>query len=380
MKDQIPQFLENEFTKGKSFTNKFPEEIKQFMIDYSNNYSWDLGSNLKRILRVMKQGVTDLPICKLDGCNKKTVIKVSSTTVTEACCSAHARKVYYMENYGVENVSQLKETKEKKIATTMKNYGVSNPSQADVIKKKKEETMMKNFGVRHNFCNGELRDKAFEKGKAASLEKYGVEFYQQSEQGKKNYKAILMERYGVEALGAIPGNEEKKRKTCMARYGVENVFQDAAVNAKRSEVMIARYGTDIAMHSAEILSKLMNNVFRRKEFQWNTGEISILQGYEPTVLKELEDAGYKFKDVITDVELMPDFYYCFEGKLKRYYPDFYIPDEKLIIEVKSLWTLEQGIDMNKAKFKVVIDDGFNFKLEIRSAKGEKIKSPLFPLL
>lgn len=59
---------------------------------------------------------------------------------------------------------------------------------------------------------------------------------------------------------------------------------------------------------------------------------------------------------------------------------FYIPNKNLIIEVKSLWSLEQSLELNKAKIDVDSALGFDFKLEIRNIKGEKIKSPLFPLL
>jgi type III secretory pathway component EscU len=52
-------------------------------------------------------------------------------------------------------------------------------------------------------------------------------------------------------------------------------------------------------------------------------------------------------------------------KKRRYYPDFYIPKENLIIEVKSQWTLELHKDKNQAKFQAVKEAGFNFRLEIR---------------
>ena len=55
----------------------------------------------------------------------------------------------------------------------------------------------------------------------------------------------------------------------------------------------------------------------------------------------------------------------FEGKKHRYYPDFYIPEENLIIEVKSQWTLDLHKDKNQAKFQAVKEAGFNFRLEVR---------------
>jgi len=366
MKRQIPSFLKNEFTKGKSFTHKFPLEIKQFMINYANEYDWYLGNDLKKIFRLMKQGISELPECRLNDCKKKSRIKVAKKGgLSETCCEAHARKLYYLNNYGVENVSQLKETKEKKIRTSMKNYGVSNPSQAKEIKQKKENTLMENYGVRHNFCNGEIRDRAFETTKKRCLATHGVEHYLQSEQGKEIQKKALQVKYGVETVGAIPGNEEKKRLHNMTKYGVENVFQTKIVQEKRAENMIVRYGVIHPLQNATLCSKMFKSVFRKKEYIWKTGEISILQGYEPIVLLELEENGYKFDSIITDAELMPEIWYSFEGKERRYYPDFYIPNENLIIEVKSEYTLQADFDKNQKKFEAVKSLGFDFRLEVR---------------
>jgi hypothetical protein len=365
MKTQIPKFLKNEFTKGKSFTNKFPDEIKQFMIDYANYYNWGLNDNLKNIFRMMKQGISELPTCKLDGCNKKVKYSIRKKGFTETCCEAHSRKAYYLENYGVENVSQLDETKKKKVETSMRNYGVSNPSQADEIKIKKEETLLENYGVKHGFCNGEIRDRAMETTKQVCLEKYGFEYHQQSEQSKEKMKSILKQKYGVESVGAIPGNEEKKKLSNLKKYGVSNVFQLDEVKEKREESLLENYGVTHPLQNSELVSKMLSSVFRKKEYIWQTGEVSIVQGYEPIVLSELEQQGYKFQDVITDAELMPEIWYEFEGKQRRYFPDFYIPSENLIIEVKSEYTLQADFEKNEKKFEATKSLGFDFKLEVR---------------
>jgi hypothetical protein len=60
-----------------------------------------------------------------------------------------------------------------------------------------------------------------------------------------------------------------------------------------------------------------------------------VQGYEPIVLKELEESGYCFNDVKTQQDDMSVIWYYFKGVKRRYFPDFYIPSENLIIEVKS---------------------------------------------
>lgn len=106
-------------------------------------------------------------------------------------------------------------------------------------------------------------------------------------------------------------------------------------------------------------------MYKKKKYIWKTGEISILQGFEPIVLKELEKIGYKYNEIKTEYHDMPEIYYVMNNKKRRYYPDFYIPTENLIIEVKSTYTLTSKIEENKLKFNAVKDAGYNFKLEVR---------------
>lgn len=63
MNTKIPNFLLLEISKRHSYVDKFPTEIKSFMIDYANYYNWGLHQNLNKIIRVMRMGVTTLPIC-----------------------------------------------------------------------------------------------------------------------------------------------------------------------------------------------------------------------------------------------------------------------------------------------------------------------------
>jgi hypothetical protein len=51
-------------------------------------------------------------------------------------------------------------------------------------------------------------------------------------------------------------------------------------------------------------------------------------------------------------------------KKKRYYPDFFIKDENIIIEVKSKYTYEVELEKNKLKEKASREIGFNYRLII----------------
>jgi hypothetical protein len=57
-------------------------------------------------------------------------------------------KQIVIDRYGVENISQLDEVKNKKKNTTRKNYGVDNPFQSEVIKEKIKSTNLEKYGVK----------------------------------------------------------------------------------------------------------------------------------------------------------------------------------------------------------------------------------------
>ena len=70
MKDQIPQFLQEQLTRKKVTTRIFPEEIKNFMERYDKYYNWQLNGNLRRIIIAIRQNLSDLPQCTYKGCFK----------------------------------------------------------------------------------------------------------------------------------------------------------------------------------------------------------------------------------------------------------------------------------------------------------------------
>ena len=295
MKDDIPQFLQDKLKQSKALTNKFPDTIKQFLIDYSEFYNWGLGDNLSLIFKVLKQIKSELPGCGYNECNNKVII-TKEGIVSNGCCYQHAVKATNIEKYGVENNLQIPSVREKIEKNNMVKYGVKNVGQAETIKQKMRETNQRLHGVDNAMKNKD-----------------------------------------------ISSTQQKKMK----------------------ETMIKKYGVEYALHNPELLDKHHNSLYKHKKFQWKSGEIVNLQGNEPIVLRELEENGYTFETVFTDVKDMPEIWYSYEGKQHRYYPDFYIPSENLIIEVKSQYILDLQWDKNQAKFQATKDLGFEFRLEVR---------------
>ena len=217
------------------------------------------------------------------------------------------------------------------------------------------------YGVENPFSSEIIKDKI----KEINMQRLGVEYPMQSDEIKSKAQYTCIERYGVYNPMKLDSVLNKMRETFLCKYGVEHPMHYEFFKEKHRNTMFRNYGVYHNMHNPDSLDKQQKSTYKRKEYKWQTGEISILQGYEPIVLKELETQGYKYTEILTSPSDMPEIWYNLNGNIHRYYPDFYIPEENLIIEVKSSWTLELHKDKNQAKFQAVKEAGFNFRLEIR---------------
>jgi intein-encoded DNA endonuclease-like protein len=99
--------------------------------------------------------------------------------------------------------------------------------------------------------------------------------------------------------------------------------------------------------------------YRHKSYTLPSGKIIKLQGYEPQFLDYIfENNIYKEEDFEFSTFKLD---YEFSGKKHYYFPDFKIPKDNLIIEVKSSYILKrQGEDKNKAKRDATIKSGYNY--------------------
>jgi len=382
VKNQIPQLLLNKLHEKRSYTDKFPTEIKQFLTNYSNFYNWGLNDDYKNIWKLIKQNVSTLPICGLDSCDKPCMIKITKDicVVQKGCCPSHHRRVNNLEKYGVEYTLQVKSIRDKIIETNKERYGSSTPLSNSSVRQKAEKTMLERYGV----TNPMMLDVIVEKCKQTKYEKYGSKNYNNLKQMKKtmlerygDYNPMrlekfknkatntCLEKYGTSYHIISDFSRDKIKETNIKKYGVDNVFKSSKIRDKIKKTLLNNYGVEYPIQNPLIYDKMVKTSYKYVNYVWKTGEISKVQGYEPIVLKELENAGYSYKSVLTSTKDMPEIWYEFDNKKHRYYPDFYIPEENLIIEVKSKWTLQLHLKKNKAKFKAVKDLGFNFRLEVR---------------
>jgi Mor family transcriptional regulator len=111
----------------------------------------------------------------------------------------------------------------------------------------------------------------------------------------------------------------------------------------------------------EFQKKCIDGSWKNKDYVLPSGKSIKLRGYEPQFL------DFVFKNNIVsenEIDYSPSrIPYTFNNKQYHYYPDFYIPNINLILEIKSSWILKkQGLRKNKAKEQGSIDSGFDYLL------------------
>ena len=113
--------------------------------------------------------------------------------------------------------------------------------------------------------------------------------------------------------------------------------------------MLEKYGVEHALHNDSLFSKMLSTSFRQRKYKFKDGSFTLILGYEDLALKELESGGLYSKIEAGDSKNIPTFWYDFNGKKHKYFPDIWLPEENTIIEVKSTYYFEKDKDKNLAK-------------------------------
>lgn len=205
--------------------------------------------------------------------------------------------------------------------TNLEKYGGVSPTQNKEIIEKRKETCLKKFGYITNLKTDDTKDKI----KNTCLIKYGVDNPSKSEAIK-----------------------EKKKKTAIKNFDVEYYTQTQEYKFRFIDTCLKKYGVNHHYHNDEIFKKVINSSFLTKMY-----EDLLYQGkYELDFLEK-----YYKKFIITKA---PTINYSFDGKDKKYYPDFYLPEYNLIIEIKSEYFYNLEKLKNDSKMNASINKGFNF--------------------
>jgi len=229
--------------------------------------------------------------------------------------------------------------------TCIKKYGVEHSSKSPIITKKFIETNKKRFGLEYPVL--------LEKTQKA-VKKYNKLHKNEITEKKKR---TLMEKYNVENVFQLEEVKNKSRKTCQKKFGADFYVQTDEFKKKIKEICLMKYGTESSnqnkkIHDKQVMSGRKINHYRCASSHFNG--IRFQGSYEKDFILLCENNNILIKRFSHGIK------YFIKDEQKIYFPDFFLPEKNLIIEIKSKYYYEKELEKNLKKEKACLKDGYNF--------------------
>ena len=135
------------------------------------------------------------------------------------------------------------------------------------------------------------------------------------------------------------------------------------IPARKIRTSLVKFGTPHPMQNAEISEKSFHNALKSKEYTFPSGKVEKVQGYENFAVDILLNSYTEQELKLSRIDV-PEIWYEFKGKTRRYFADIYIPKDNLVIEVKSEYTYNKNRGKNICKALFTRKRGYNFELWI----------------
>lgn len=231
-------------------------------------------------------------------------------------CSIIKKKKTRLEKYGDENFNN----REKSIKTCSEKYGVTHYAMTEEYRIKFEETCLERYG----FTSSNRSEMIKEKKYMTNLNKYGVKYPQQLDESKI-----------------------KAKNTCLKKYGFENAAKSEKVKQKIKSTNIEKYVSRTWNQNYE----LYNDAKKFKRYKHEFYDIYYDSSFEKDFLDYCKSIGFE------KIRRGPSIRY---SNNRVYYPDFYIEELNLILEIKSQYIFDLDIEKNLDKKIAVINNGYDF--------------------
>jgi len=189
------------------------------------------------------------------GYNKNCSLKCSQNNPT----TKQKIQSTFKKKYGVDNISQLDNIKEKKKETLIKNYNVTAALKSDIIKNKMKNTIKKKY----NIDNISQLDSIKEKKKETLIKNYNVTAALKSDIIKNKMKKTIKEKYGVDNISQLDNIKEKKIQTYQKKYNNDNPFQNEKIKNIIKNTNLKKYGTEYPLQNKDILKKVQNTNLKK---------------------------------------------------------------------------------------------------------------------
>lgn len=342
------------------------------LLDYVNAYNAPGGAVFKKIKKVYPEICEIIDKTIIGRCWTEKLYRYTHPDHKDLCkmCSSKLRYTNWERGFQTYCSPLCKnsdpEIKIQREAASQKKFGTNNPMQNKEVQDKMKQTNIDRYGYENAAKNSEVQSRM----RKTCLDKYGTVnvFSKDSpfrEEAMIKAAQTIKEKYGVETSFAVPDILNKRKDTWLQKYGVNHPHQNSKIREKYKKTVLDRWGVDHPMQVAEILDKNIKNAKRSKKFVFPSGKVIMLQGFEPQALEILLNEGIQEDQILNRRADMPCIWYSDpNGKKRRYYPDFYLPHLKIVVEVKSQYTSQVRPDLIALKNQAAVDAGYQVRLMI----------------
>jgi hypothetical protein len=297
-----------------------------------------INTHLRFRFNYIKEGYINTPK-KCKTCNLNILVDVYQNYCSRKCSNGDVEVINKMRtNWKSKDRCEIETIQTKRKNTNIKKYGVDIASKLPEVIEKNKQSHIKKWGNYAMRC-----EEIVNKRSDTCIEKYGG-VGMASELLYQKMKKTNVEKYGVEYYSKTSDWYDKCVESAIKKYGKEWVSKVDYINAKQQSGGYSYY-----------------------DFEFPSGKVVRVQGYEPKVLTMLV-TEYDEEDIIVGLQNIIDtigiFHYFYENETHRYYPDIYIKSENQVIEVKSTYTFNKEKEKNILKRQSVLDKGINFKFII----------------
>ena len=217
------------------------------------------------------------------------------------------------------------ETRNNFKKTCLERYGVENVFQQEDIKNKIFKEQIEKYGG-----IGFASESLLQKQRKTMIEKYGVEAAAQSEEIMNKIKKTNLERYGAENILASEYGKSKYKETMIKKYGVDNPLKSTEILENRNKTNLKRYG---------FKSPMKNEYVKKKNRQVINSPEAKKKSYET----RMKNGSFKISKVEKELEielrkLFPSLKTQYKSKEYPFHCDYYVPELDLYIEYNGTWT------------------------------------------
>lgn len=172
-------------------------------------------------------------------------------------------------------------------------------------------------------------------------------------------------------------NEKKQISEKMSNRHKQRSKEDKEkIEKKRRATNLIKYGCENVMQSAEIIKRSVKKSKSYRNYTMPSGRIIKIQGYEDLVLDFLiKNRKINEDNIIVEKDKIPKIEYInsSDNQNHRYYPDIYLKEQNILIEVKSDFLFKKEKDVILLKKRACENLGFKFHLVVLHSRKSQIK-------